>query len=193
MWPFKWNLFERTFTLIFSILHDEIWKFCWILILVTFGSESVKWWFSRVVENSRVGKLVYCSATLSGRTRRVLKYYAGSTNLSFQQPRIQNFVAEKKHAKILFGYFRSHICFPLESITSVGPLFQNLALLSAVFVFSHTENMRTRQSSFHGKAWPKITQSINVISERWKLIGNWLLFPFNLERSRFQSELCATG
>ena len=97
VWPFKWNLFESTFTLVFSISHYEIWKFCWILILVTFGSENVKWYFSRVVENSWVGKLVYCSATLSGRTRRVLKYYAGSTNRSFQEPRIPNFVAENKH------------------------------------------------------------------------------------------------
>lgn len=42
VWPFKWNFSSITFTmscLFFSILHREIWNFCWILTLATPGSE----------------------------------------------------------------------------------------------------------------------------------------------------------
>ena len=63
--------------------------------------------------------------------------------------------------------------------------FQSVALLSAVFLFSHSENIRTRQNSFRRKAWPKkIAKSINFICGKGKRHGNWLLFRCNLERSR---------
>ena len=49
VWPFKWNHFDRTFTcymyvfFFFAFSKLKIWKFksCWILTLVTSGSERV--------------------------------------------------------------------------------------------------------------------------------------------------------
>ena len=44
-WPFKWNLSTCTYTwcyLFFKISQNEIWDFCRILPLATFGSERVK-------------------------------------------------------------------------------------------------------------------------------------------------------
>ena len=42
--PFKWNLYSSTFRrcyMFFSILQNDIWKFCQILSLTTFGSGRV--------------------------------------------------------------------------------------------------------------------------------------------------------